>query len=802
MSKGPVPFDQGLFLMYLHKGKEYFDHDELQKARVELEAAYNLRPQDEKVLNMLGMTYYKLEMLPEAEAMYVVLAGGNPEVYALQSNLGLIQLKLNKLAAARDSLNRALELQPANSKAHFYMGLLCEKEELWEDALYHFEQAKADKMVAKMRIRMEDARNKPELVLPFHVVEVLEQTESPTLDSDLAGVISNSMLQPGDSAADAETTGRIRPHDLAEAMFELHQEEIANAETDGLVPESHESGLNETEDPLKTVYIEAQEPLGTLQELMMDEPSDLMAEKMKEEIQVESELWETHPSLFQEQLGGSEILPQLESNFLVGSTIDEPFLLSDEIAADISTFLAQSRTQENPEEDVFYNEPKIPEFTVLRGTEQEPAGADVPGTEQEIRIPTPEEVENAVTEPLDPPSQDTLLPEENYPAEASPDQHLNLPVEEPVEDLSDEVSGVEFHQDSAEPADEEPQDEDLEVNFAVTDGEEEGVEEGFLQPSPLTPNVEEEELEQTQDMADTMNRPVRAILSPAEPEPVEKPLLETVGEEPSQQMEPAAEPVEAAPEQNESTESQTEAATAPEEPEVVELPAAVANEPSSAEIYHPANLDQFSKDRVSIQPLTGSDRFWLMDPHLLEIILSDKLICRIGTISSYTGNLQFVPIADQAALPLIQVEGSGILFLADRRKEIFLISLNNEVIHVESNHLLAAQSTLQIEPQFFQQNSRPGQAFAVVKISGRGTLALTCQTKPLTVNVHQGLPANIPAQAVIAWSGNVTSEILDDEDLRKVMMMSDDALFLRFRGAGDVVVEQGGLWGDRRTKRP
>jgi len=144
MLKGPAPFDQGLFLMHLHKGKEYFDQDELRKALEELEAAHHLRPQDEKVLNMLGMTYYKLDMLPQAEEMYVALSESNPDIYTLQSNLGLIRLKLDKLEAAKESLTRALELQPSNPKAHFYLGLLYEREKNWEQALDHFQQAKAD----------------------------------------------------------------------------------------------------------------------------------------------------------------------------------------------------------------------------------------------------------------------------------------------------------------------------------------------------------------------------------------------------------------------------------------------------------------------------------------------------------------------------------------------------------------------------------------------------------------------------------------------------------------------------------
>ena len=151
------------------------------------------------------------------------------------------------------------------------------------------------------------------------------------------------------------------------------------------------------------------------------------------------------------------------------------------------------------------------------------------------------------------------------------------------------------------------------------------------------------------------------------------------------------------------------------------------------ELYQPANLDQFSRDRYYVQPLIGADRFLLIDPHLLEIIISDKLIVRKGTISSFTGNLSFEPWQKQMEdnLPLIQVSGAGVLFLADRRQDIYLISLNNETFYVESNHMLVVQSALKVEPHFFRQNRSDDTGFAMVKVSGRGTLALTCQSKPL-----------------------------------------------------------------------
>jgi uncharacterized protein (AIM24 family)/tetratricopeptide (TPR) repeat protein len=745
MAKSPAPFDQGLFLMHLHKGKEFFDQDQLQKAREELEAAYHLRPQDEKVLNMLGMTYYKLEMLPQAEEMYVILAGGNPDVYALQSNLGLIQLKLNKLEQARDSLNRALELQPANSKAHFYMGLLYEKEEMWEEALYHFEQANAEKMIAKMQARLDEQRNSPELVLPFQVMEVLNpQAES---DPVLSTIVQEEMRTDGeDVIPEEEITGRIQTQDLASALFHIEDEPRPEEPLEMSAENAHSEEVVFDYPPEDNPIVAEEDILG--------ESADLITEKMKEEIH-EQDSWEkTHPSLFPDVFVEPEP-EQNETNLLISPSMDEPFLLSEDIAADISTFLAQSRTEETPEEDVFYQENALPELTIIKNST--PSEIEESPTEQnEERIPTPEEIENEIRE-SESSSEPSFLKEE--PESETPKA---TPVEEPVEELSEEIL-TENIQEIQKP---QPEEEDLEVNFAVNESEEENqVTEGFLQPSYLTPEVEEKQLEQTQDM-DYSTQEQEVVKSDAET---------------------------------------TEAESLPEPEAQDAIASTEVKEPSeqTLEQDRAANLDQFSRDRLYIQPLLGSDRFLLIDPHLLEIIISEKLVCRIGTISSYTGNLQFASWMKESneKAPFILVEGTGILFLADRRKEIFLISLNHEEIFVESNHLLVAQSNLKIEPQVFQ-NQNTGNQLSILKISGRGTLALTCLTKPLTVNVHEGLPANIPAQAVIAWSGRVVSEVLEDADLRKVMMSRDEeSMLLRFRGTGDVVVEQGGLWGDRRTKR-
>src|SRR5258708_22056051 len=75
---------------------------------------------------------------------------------------------------------------------------------------------------------------------------------------------------------------------------------------------------------------------------------------------------------------------------------EEPFFLSDDIAGDISTFLAQSRPEHEAGEDVFYQDSGSSELSVIRSPELEETQEHIPPAEEEYRIPTPEEVENEV----------------------------------------------------------------------------------------------------------------------------------------------------------------------------------------------------------------------------------------------------------------------------------------------------------------------------------------------------------------------------------------------------------------------
>lgn len=142
--------DQGIFFLHRNKGKEHFQRQQLGEAQVELEAAMRMRPEDEQVLNLLGMVYFRLNKLVEAKALYEQLIEKNPSVYNLRSNLGLIYLKQGQYGEAERHFLAAARIEPNNAKAHMYLGLLYERQLKYLEALEQYKLAQNEKMVRQM----------------------------------------------------------------------------------------------------------------------------------------------------------------------------------------------------------------------------------------------------------------------------------------------------------------------------------------------------------------------------------------------------------------------------------------------------------------------------------------------------------------------------------------------------------------------------------------------------------------------------------------------------------------------------
>jgi uncharacterized protein (AIM24 family) len=151
------PFDQGLFLTHFNKGRDLYDARRFDEAERQLEEAYLLRPRDARVLNLLGLVYFRGNKLIKAEEVYRKLVAENGDAPTLFYNLGLICFKLNRLDDAEQAFRKALDLTEGNPKIHFYLGSIYERLQRYKDAIYQYRQAGANLMVQRVQGKLETA---------------------------------------------------------------------------------------------------------------------------------------------------------------------------------------------------------------------------------------------------------------------------------------------------------------------------------------------------------------------------------------------------------------------------------------------------------------------------------------------------------------------------------------------------------------------------------------------------------------------------------------------------------------------
>lgn len=190
----------------------------------------------------------------------------------------------------------------------------------------------------------------------------------------------------------------------------------------------------------------------------------------------------------------------------------------------------------------------------------------------------------------------------------------------------------------------------------------------------------------------------------------------------------------------------------------------------------------------------ASKTFTLHENGFLEINFGRSVHVKRGTVSSYSGNLKFVAesgLLGTTAQTLVKAVGQGKIFVYEKGRKTFLLDLNEEFIYVEGSNLLALEDTLtyRVEPIYDSTYQRK---IDVVKIFGKGSLAISTHIEPLTLRVTHEYPLSISSTALVAWTGNVIPTVMDDKSLENVMIENvDEAGFkIRFEGDGVVVSEQ------------
>lgn len=190
----------------------------------------------------------------------------------------------------------------------------------------------------------------------------------------------------------------------------------------------------------------------------------------------------------------------------------------------------------------------------------------------------------------------------------------------------------------------------------------------------------------------------------------------------------------------------------------------------------------------------ASKTFTLHENGFLEINFARSVHVKRGTVSSYSGNLKFIAesgLLGTTAQTLVKAVGQGKIFVYEKGHKTFLLDLNDEFIYVEGSNLLALEDSLtyRVEPIYDASYQRK---IDVVKIFGKGSLAISTSIEPLTLRVTREYPLSISSRALVAWTGNVIPTVIEDEAMENVMIESEGTggFKIRFEGDGVVVSEQ------------
>lgn len=209
--------------------------------------------------------------------------------------------------------------------------------------------------------------------------------------------------------------------------------------------------------------------------------------------------------------------------------------------------------------------------------------------------------------------------------------------------------------------------------------------------------------------------------------------------------------------------------------------------------------DDFTTDGAAIE---ADAPFQIENSYALAVDVDGDLKAKAGTMVAYTGNLSFIgqssaeggltgmikEAATNEGTPIMSVEGTGRVFLADDGKKVQAIKLEaGESITVNGEDVLAFDSDLTYE--ITKMDSLAGAfagGFTNVRLEGPGYAALTTHGDPIV----QEPPVTTDPSATVAWS-NTTPNVEVNKSLSDMVGQESGERFqMEFTGDTGYVLVQ------------
>jgi len=210
-------------------------------------------------------------------------------------------------------------------------------------------------------------------------------------------------------------------------------------------------------------------------------------------------------------------------------------------------------------------------------------------------------------------------------------------------------------------------------------------------------------------------------------------------------------------------------------------------------------LEEFTRNNA---PKSGTETFQLENGKLLDIAVDGSVMVKAGSMVGYDGDLSFTgkssaeggitgflkQKATGEGAPVMNVEGTGHLYVADQGKDIQLIELDaDETVTVNGNDILAFESSVEYSIGMIDSISGSSSGgLTNVYLEGPGYIAITTHGEPIVLTP----PVRTDPSATVAWSGVSPGTHVNSSLSDMIGTSSDERRQLDFTGEEGFVVVQ------------
>ena len=205
------------------------------------------------------------------------------------------------------------------------------------------------------------------------------------------------------------------------------------------------------------------------------------------------------------------------------------------------------------------------------------------------------------------------------------------------------------------------------------------------------------------------------------------------------------------------------------------------------------NLEQFRE-------VSPAGRFTLQNSAMLKVSLEgDQIQAKLGSMVAYQGDVRFEyqsgglgrffkKAVTGEGVKLMTATGSGELFLAQDKRKIMILELNNEKMTVNGDNILAFEPGIDWDIQRVEGAGRLAGGLFNVILEGSGKVAVTSDGEPVLLDTST--PTFADPDSAIAWSGGVRTSIRGDVSFKTLTGRgSGETLQIAFDGQGWVLIQ-------------